>query len=52
MKIKLPQYSGKDYLVLAITIFPITLAINSIVFGSRYFTEPSIFFTATLGVAL
>ncbi|HVF81989.1 MAG TPA: histidine kinase, partial [Flavisolibacter sp.] len=48
MKIKLPQYSGKDYLVLAITIFPITLAINSIIFGSRYFTEPSIFFTTTL----
>ena len=52
MQLKLPQYSGKDYLVLAITILPITLAINSIIFGSRYFTQAGIFFTATLLTAI
>jgi len=52
MKIKLPQYSGKDYLVLAITILPLTLSINSIIFGSRYFTLARIFFTATIFTAI
>lgn len=52
MKIRLPQYSGKDYLVLAITILPITLALNSIIFGGRYFTNASIFFIATVLTAI
>lgn len=52
MKIRLPQYSGKDYLVLAIVILPVTLAINSLIFGARYFTESHIFFPTTLLSAL
>jgi len=52
MKIRLPQYSGKDYLVLAIVILPFTLALNSIMFGSRYFTEGAIFLPATLLTSL
>ena len=47
MKLRLPQYSGKDYLVLAIVILPFTFALNSILFGSRYFTELQIFFPST-----
>src|SRR5829696_4926268 len=47
MKIRLPQYSGKDYLVLAIVIIPFSLALNSIIFGSRYFTNGAIFFPST-----
>lgn len=52
MKITLPQYSGKDYLVLAITVVPFTLAINAAVFGSRYFTQTLLFLTATLITSL
>lgn len=47
MKFRLPQYSGKDYLVLAIVILPFTFALNSILFGGRYFTQWPIFLPAT-----
>jgi two-component system, LytTR family, sensor kinase len=47
MKFRLPQYSGKDYLVLAIVILPFTFALNSILFGGRYFTQWHIFLPAT-----
>ncbi|HEX8313961.1 MAG TPA: histidine kinase, partial [Flavisolibacter sp.] len=52
MKFRLPQYSGKDYLVLAIVILPLTFALNSILFGSRYFTEWNIFLPSTLLTAV
>ena len=52
MKFRLPQYNGKDYLVLAIVIVPFTLAVNSIIFGSRYFTNGNIFFPTTFITAL
>lgn len=52
MKFRLPQYSGKDYLVLAIVILPLTLALNSVIFGSRYFTDKPIFLPATLITAV
>lgn len=48
MKISLPQYSGKDYFVWTLTILPFTMALNSIVFGGRYFSEGKIFVIATL----
>jgi len=48
MTIRLPQYSGKDYLVLAIVILPFTLALNSIIFGARYFTTGIIFLPTTI----
>jgi two-component system, LytTR family, sensor kinase len=47
MKFRLPQYSGKDYLVLAIVLLPLTFALNAVIFGSRYFTDRYIFLTAT-----
>src|SRR5687768_3643114 len=49
---KLPRYSGKDYLVLGIVLGPLTVAMNSLIFGTRYFTETAIFITATLITAL
>lgn len=52
MKLSLPQYSGKDYLVLAAVILPFTLSLNSIVFGGRYFTEWVIFLPATFITAV
>lgn len=47
MKLSLPQYSGKDYLVLAIVFLPLTMALNCIIFGSRYFTHWEIFLPST-----
>jgi hypothetical protein len=54
MKIKLPQYTGKDYLVLGLVILPITLVINAVIFGSVYFKDFHFFWQATIisGVAL
>ena len=48
MRLRLSQYSGKDYLVLAIVILPFTFALNSVLFGSRYFTQWNIFLPSTL----
>jgi len=47
MKMDLPQYSGKDYMVLAIVILPLTLALNSLIFGGSYFTNWKILLPAT-----
>lgn len=52
MKFRLPQYSGKDYLVLAIVILPFTMALNSVLFGSRYFTQWHIFVPSTFLTAI
>ena len=48
MKMKLPQYSGKDYLVLGITILPFIIGINTAVFGARYFTSFALFLPVTM----
>lgn len=51
MKWKLPQYSGKDYFVLAFFIGPFTISINSLMLGTRYFGDIMVFITATLAAA-
>ena len=48
MKIKLPQYSGKDYLVLAIMVLPFTFLINFGIFGNAYFAGTRVFLLATI----
>lgn len=48
MTLKLPQYSSKDYLVLAVIILPVTVIINSVIFGSDYFSGISFFLLATV----
>ena len=48
MRFRLPQYSGKDYIVLGIILLPFTLGLNCVIFGTRYFTQPEIFWLATL----
>ena len=48
MQLRLPRYSGQDYIVLAITLLPMTMGTNSIIFGARYFTHWGIFLPATL----
>lgn len=51
MKWKLPQYSGKDYLVLSLFVGPFTLSINSLLLGARYFTDYKVFLMATVAAA-
>jgi two-component system LytT family sensor kinase len=54
MKIRLPYYSSKDYLVLALVLLPVTIVVNSIIFGTEYFSSATAFITATFlsGLAL
>lgn len=47
MKWKLPQYSGKDYLVLSYSVAPFTFSFNSLLLGKLYFTDFLVFITAT-----
>jgi two-component system LytT family sensor kinase len=52
MRFRLPQYTGKDYLVLAIIVVPYTILMNSVILGRQYFSSASVFFTASLVTAL
>ncbi|HLO38680.1 MAG TPA: hypothetical protein VK173_09320, partial [Lacibacter sp.] len=48
MSLRLPYYTTRDYAVLAIILLPISIIINSIVLGSGYYSEWSIFLLATV----
>lgn len=48
MKLKLPYYSSRDYLVLALVLLPVAIVINGVVFGWRYFTTPALLLSATI----
>jgi two-component system LytT family sensor kinase len=52
MKWKLPQYSGKDYLVLSFFVGPFAIGINSLMLGTRYFTDHKVFLIATIAAAI
>jgi sensor histidine kinase YesM len=48
MKLTLPKYSGKDYVVMPLVVLPFTFAINAAAFGARYFESLNFFGVATL----
>ena len=48
MKIQLPQYSGKDHLVMLGIVPVFSLLINSWIFGGAYFSSWRIFIAATI----
>lgn len=48
MKIKLPQYSSKDYYVMLWIMLPLTILLNSILFGKLYYNNWQVFILATL----
>ena len=48
MNMRLPQYTGKDYLVLAIIVVPYTLLLNSVILGLEYFSTITVFAVASL----
>jgi two-component system, LytTR family, sensor kinase len=52
MKVKLPYYTSKDYLVLTLVLLPVTLIINSVIFGTKYFSGPWYFTFTTLVSAI
>lgn len=52
LMLSLPHYTSKDYQVLAITLGPITLAVNGVIFGSSYFADWKILLLATPVTAL
>jgi two-component system, LytTR family, sensor kinase len=52
MNFSLPRYTSKDYMVLGITIIPLTLALNSVIFGSDYYSNWPHFLFATAITAL
>jgi sensor histidine kinase YesM len=52
MRIKLPRYTSRDYLILGIVILPITLIINSVILGSHYYSGWKAFLSTTALTAL
>lgn len=52
MKIALPKYSSKDYVVLATFLLPYTIITNSVAFGIQYFSGAVVFLLATLLTAV
>ncbi|MBL0359327.1 MAG: histidine kinase [Chitinophagaceae bacterium] len=52
MKIRLPQYNGKDNFVMVVVMIPFAIIINSIIFGSAYFLNWKLFTLATPVTAL
>src|SRR5690349_20786023 len=47
MKFRLPKYSGNDYVVMAISLLPLTVGVNCILFRGSYFTRWDIFLLST-----
>ncbi len=52
MKIKLPRYTTKDYLVLGTILAPFTMIMNSVILGGKYWTDWKIFLFTTGVTAL
>lgn len=48
MRVSLPKYSTKDYVVMPLVVLPFTICINAAAFGTRYFSSVSFFLLATL----
>ena len=48
MKIQLPQYSSKDYYVMLWVMLPLTILLNSILFGKLYYSNWEVFLLSTL----
>jgi len=48
MNITVPKYTSKDFPIMVASMLPMTLVMNYFLFGSRYFTDLSVFLKATL----
>lgn len=47
MKVRPPQYNGKDNIVMILVILPFSIIVNSITFGSQYFLNWKMFLLGT-----
>lgn len=52
MKVQLPEYNGKDNVVMVMVLAPITIIINSLFFGSKYFSSAGFFVYTTVVTAI
>lgn len=52
MKINLPAYNGKDNLVMALVVIPVTIIVNLLFFGTQYFSSTGFFVYTTLVTAV
>ena len=48
MQLKLPYYTSRDYSVLALILLPISIVLNSIILGIKYYSSWQIFIVATV----
>ena len=48
MKLRLPQYTSKDYRIMLITMLPFTVVLNILIFGKQYFSSWGLFILATV----
>lgn len=48
----LPYYTKKDWIIIAILLPPVVIAMNFFIFGTRYFTEGGIFWLSTFITAI
>ncbi len=48
MQLRLPQYTNKDYIIMAWTMLPFAVVLNILIFGKQYFSGVGIFVFATL----
>ncbi len=51
MKLVLPKYTSKDYVVMMFVLLPFTLVCNSIAMGYYYYSSYKVFIVATLATA-
>lgn len=52
MKLALPKYTSKDYVVMLFVLLPFTLVCNSIAMGYYYYSSYQVFMVATLATAI
>jgi len=48
MRVKLPHYTSKDYVVMVWVMIPFSIILNSVIFGRFYYSQWSVFLPATL----
>jgi two-component system LytT family sensor kinase len=48
MKLRLPEYNGKDNLVLLVVLLPVTFTVNTLYLGAEYFSSWKLFLITSL----
>ena len=48
VNVNIPNYTGKDFPIMVLTMLPMTLLMNYFLFGNSYFTKIEVFLAATI----